>query len=296
MNELRLRQLYLQEKLSYKKIANKEGVTVGRVQYWMEKYNIPRRAQKTINYLDGQVFGNLTVIKHSHTNNGQSYSLCQCVCGKTKTIANCSLLGGLVKTCGCLRKKLNAIHYKDWEGKRFDRCVVIKQLPSVNNQTLFLCKCDCGNLFEKTRFYLQTRKNMHCGNHHNRADHSKKSKFEPYEDIKSEYMKTYKYNADGRRLSFNLTAQQIWDLYLKQDRKCALSGVPISFKKDPIHGKTASLDRIDSSKGYELDNVQLVHKKVNLAKWDTPENEFFEMIKNIYHYKNLGENQNVILT
>jgi hypothetical protein len=39
------------------------------------------------------------------------------------------------------------------------------------------------------------------------------------------------------------------------------------------------LDRIDSSKGYTIDNVQWVHKIVNIMKHDVEEKEFFNWCK-----------------
>jgi len=42
---------------------------------------------------------------------------------------------------------------------------------------------------------------------------------------------------------------------------------------DKYYLQTASLDRIDSSKGYVLDNVQWVHKRVNFLKRDYSEKE-----------------------
>jgi len=63
---------------------------------------------------------------------------------------------------------------------------------------------------------------------------------------------------------------------LKQDKKCALSGVDIGFSKKTIdkHETTASLDRIDSSKGYIIENIQWIHKEVNRMKMDMDETRF----------------------
>jgi len=47
---------------------------------------------------------------------------------------------------------------------------------------------------------------------------------------------------------------------------------------------TASLDRIDSTKGYTIDNVQWVHTIVNRMKWNTDENEFIKWCDDIYEY------------
>lgn len=60
-------------------------------------------------------------------------------------------------------------------------------------------------------------------------------------------------------------------LHTKQKNCCALSGLPIhianTIKGDMNQGETtASLDRIDSNRGYTRDNVQWVHKDVNKMK------------------------------
>ena len=71
-------------------------------------------------------------------------------------------------------------------------------------------------------------------------------------------------------------------MFLKQNKKCALTGLDIWFgisTKEKTHGKkeqTASLDRIDSSKGYTKDNV-LEHTKVckEKIKHDELEIDFY---------------------
>ena len=37
---------------------------------------------------------------------------------------------------------------------------------------------------------------------------------------------------------------------------------------------TASLDRIDSTRGYTVDNIQWIHKDLNRMKWNLP-NDYF---------------------
>ncbi len=74
--------------------------------------------------------------------------------------------------------------------------------------------------------------------------------------------------------------------YLKQDKKCALSGLLLNFPS--IVGRndgTASLDRIDSKKGYTIENCQWLHKDVNNLKWDFTQKEI------IYYCKLITENQ-----
>lgn len=74
--------------------------------------------------------------------------------------------------------------------------------------------------------------------------------------------------------------EQAWNLFLQQNKKCALSGIDIQFAKktgkDWYKNTTASLDRINSKLGYNLNNVQWVHKHVNFMKLQTPNDEFIK--------------------
>ena len=62
---------------------------------------------------------------------------------------------------------------------------------------------------------------------------------------------------------------------MEQQGKCALTGMVLRMRgrksEEQKERGTASLDRIDSTKGYVRGNVQWVHKDVNLMK-----NEFSE--------------------
>ena len=72
-------------------------------------------------------------------------------------------------------------------------------------------------------------------------------------------------NASLRGIAWRLDADDIAALYARQGGMCALTGWSIGWAAvGPNH--TASLDRIDSSRGYTKDNVQLVHKDINMMK------------------------------
>ncbi len=86
--------------------------------------------------------------------------------------------------------------------------------------------------------------------------------------------------AKARGLTYDLTKEFLWDLFLKQERKCALSGLPIQFTINKSE-KTASLDRIDSAKGYIEDNVQWIHKDINLMKNHFDQSYFLRLCKAI---------------
>jgi len=87
-------------------------------------------------------------------------------------------------------------------------------------------------------------------------------------------------------LKFDLDIVWAWNLYKKQNKKCALTGLPIGFGK---HNEetTASLDRINSFNGYVNGNVQWVHKDVNVMKNIFPVKYFVSMCGLVY--RNCGK-------
>lgn len=78
----------------------------------------------------------------------------------------------------------------------------------------------------------------------------------------------------SRGREFGITIEYIDDLYVAQNKKCAYTKLPISFEES-----TASLDRIDSSKGYVKGNVQWVHKDINRMKMSLSEDRFVELCR-----------------
>lgn len=96
-----------------------------------------------------------------------------------------------------------------------------------------------------------------------------------YKDIPYNWFSNY-FKRSGK--FGDITIEQVYDLWIAQDKKCALSGVSIGFYDD---GKThtCSIDRIDSSGGYTLANIQLVHKDVNIMKNKFEQAYFTEMCR-----------------
>ena len=93
--------------------------------------------------------------------------------------------------------------------------------------------------------------------------------------------------AKRRDIDFRVTKEYIWNLYSKQEGRCALSGIPIKFGRVYYtHETTASLDRIDSTKGYVEGNVQWVHKDVNKLKRNFVESYFIQLCKTIAEHQN----------
>jgi hypothetical protein len=92
-----------------------------------------------------------------------------------------------------------------------------------------------------------------------------------YEDIPIAWFNGKTRRAKQRDYEFTITIEEIWDIYIAQDKVCALTGVPISFND------TASLDRIDNAIGYIKSNIQIVHKDVNYMKYTYSQDYFIKM-------------------
>lgn len=148
----------------------------------------------------------------------------------------------------------------------------------------WLCECKCGNKLEISSSKLRSKLTISCGCESKNKQGIKNFRYNGYKEITGSMWSHWKRGAKDRNLSFNLTKEDIWELYLKQDKKCALSGLNIFFltKKSPdwkTNNAKVSIDRINSSKGYYLENVQLVHKQINYMKQSMSDEEFIRYCK-----------------
>ena len=163
----------------------------------------------------------------------------------------------------------------------------IRKTKSNNKKYYWECICDCGNKTVVNRAHLKSGGIKSCGCLTNEKGKNARG-FQGYEEISGKYFGSLKRNSTyrNRHFKFLVSIKDIWDLFLKQNRKCALTGLDIHFAKDSQDkDRTASLDRIDSKKNYIIDNVQWVHKDVNLMKKDYDEKYFIEICKKITENK-----------
>lgn len=81
-----------------------------------------------------------------------------------------------------------------------------------------------------------------------------------------------KFRARRKGIPFEIETKDIDSLWTKQNKKCFYTNIEMTIKRN--ENNTISLDRLDSSKGYVLDNVVLCCSIVNRMKLDTPISEF----------------------
>lgn len=177
-------------------------------------------------------------------------------------------------------------------GSTFGFWEVIENIPTkLDNCSGFyiLCKCICGvskyvaitNLLRGESLGCTCRRQL------------RKENGKLVGDISQTYFHAIKAGAINRNIEFNISKEYIWDVYLKQNKKCALSGVAITIamvgKKNKEYKSlhTASLDRINSKLGYIEGNVQWVHKIINKMKMDIPNGDFIDFCNKIIIHQNI---------
>jgi hypothetical protein len=236
---------------------------------------------RTIDLL-GKKFGQLEVLGIGERRGKKHYWLCKCSCGNEKLIYGDKLRRGLTISCGCYRKRNKIKYGDDFVGLFFSSWYVLEQ---GKRKGTWHCQCRCGTTKDVFETHLVRGTSKSCGCQIRRGKEC--SFFTGYEEISGSYWKGILRNAKGERaresrkkLKLNITLEYIWRLFLEQDRKCNLSGLLIEFGIN----QTASLDRIDNSKGYIEGNVQWIHKDINRMKNVFSQDYFIDTCKKIANH------------
>lgn len=239
----------------------------------------------------GQKFGNLTAIKFSHRqDDGKLMWQCDCDCGGKRDVWVSNLTRGKTGSClECLQKrKTNLV------GERFGRGVVIEESKSrrESNRMEWVLKCDCGNNYSATTVQLRgkiSHRTRSCGCYAKSVGEERWN-YNGLYGLTGTLWSTIKHGAKSRKLEFSITKEDAWNQWEKQNGICALSGMQLHFG-DPTLGaakrivnRTASLDRIDNLIGYTKENIQWLHKEVNMMKHIHSTDRFLELCSRISNH------------
>lgn len=238
-----------------------------------------------INYkeLVGKTFGYLTILEVFERCKGATLKV-KCKCEKEIIKSASRVLTGHCKSCGCRDfprlHRTKPIHSIIEPNCKYGRLTTIsketkKGGSDISAQAWWLCKCDCNNIKEIRETHIKYGNVVSCGC---MRIGTTNPRWKGYNEISTRYYRSIKNGAKKRGFSFNITYKDMWDQYLKQNKKCALSGLPIYFSKRSgcLKDGNASLDRIDSSKGYESDNIQWLEKRLNTMKMDCSQKDFID--------------------
>lgn len=141
--------------------------------------------------------------------------------------------------------------------KKFNKLKVIEYDSTDKTGVKWKCLCDCGKTTVCYGVDLVRGKHKSC---------CANGMWTGYEEIPGKYWTSIKRGAKNRNLEFKLTQKYVWNLFISQSRKCYYTGLDIYFNSYGHKDRTASLDRIDSSKGYIEGNVVWCHKDINKMK------------------------------
>lgn len=169
----------------------------------------------------------------------------------------------------CKRKNLKppkenrgGLNIKDMTGMKFGALEVISkntdEKPEYSKTAWWNCFCLCGQTTVANGSDLRQGKTKSCGC---RTSVLSRRNWQGFGNIPKRKWQVINQNAIQRNLDFDLDIEYCDELFVKQAKKCYLSGLDISFDDN-----TASLDRIDSSKGYIKGNVAWCHKDINKLK------------------------------
>src|SRR5262249_36426067 len=89
----------------------------------------------------------------------------------------------------------------------------------------------------------------------------------------------YKHNNEAGKSRVDLSREQLMDKWQTQDGRCAISGVPMTYraKQGEKFPYNASIDRIVPGGPYTFDNIQLVCTIINSLIKDFPKEEFVRL-------------------
>lgn len=172
------------------------------------------------------------------------------------------------------------------------------RVPTFNSEGLLYCK-KCKTYKSVDHFYPNSS-TIKCRQYYSNnckeceAERKKVSRELTYINDKEFFLKSLIYGCKTRALKenkfkFDLTLEQLLELWDKQNGLCAISGLEMT----TIKGKgkmllNASIDRIQPGQDYTISNVQLVCSHVNMMKSNLTEEELLEFCRAILKNQNIN--------
>ena len=184
----------------------------------------------------------------------------------------------------------------DLTGKRFGKLTVISIAGgSRNGSKLWECLCDCGNKKLVTTRHLNRNgvKNSvvrSCGClNTNTMIGNKNPHYKGYGVISGSYINRHikksakRRSVNGKTIEVSIDAKYLNELWDKQKGRCAYTKEKLTLPiKWDDKDYTASVDRIDSLKGYIPGNVQFVLRSINIMKNQFTHAYFINMCEKVF--------------
>lgn len=173
--------------------------------------------------------------------------------------------------------KMSRVH--NLTGKRFGKLTVVKEASkSLSKQIRWECVCDCGKTSKVDTMNLVTGHTRSCGCL--RSAQIGERTWKGHGEISANRWGHIVQGANKRKILISIGIEDGWRLFQAQNGLCAFTGQKISFRSRFGETKsiaTASLDRINNDLGYHIDNVQWVHKDINMMRRDLSPQRFIDL-------------------
>lgn len=223
-----------------------------------------------------KIIDNTPVIKNGHT-----YVLVQCKCGKQELKCLSDLRNG--KATGCRSCKARERSRSIKIGDKYKHWTVIDgPITSKYQSIMWKVKCDCGTeRWMQGNELTDPNSSFQCQQCAQKERGTKdKIKNGGTYNFSINRLHRLQRSAKNRGYEFTLDIPYLCSLYESQKHICAITGDVIESIDD------ASLDRIDSSKGYVKGNVQWVTKQANLSKHVMTMPELINFCKKVLNHVN----------
>ncbi len=168
--------------------------------------------------------------------------------------------------------------------KTFLRNVGEHKRNSSKNRRIF-CSISCNASYRASSGELQPKNNPypiknHCDNH-----------IDKYTGFR-EFIRRAKMRHTHE---VSITLDELLEQWNKQDGKCVYTNIPMMLPKSSNNNRifTASLDRIDSSKGYISGNIQFVIISINYMKNNMSHEETISLLDIINKYYTVVEDRRI---
>lgn len=208
--------------------------------------------------LSGETFNKLKVLKKSDKKDSQGnyYWDCKCECGNNKIVQTSYLTKNIIRSCGCLKYDLGI------------KCI------------------SCGNtiLYRNSISGLKNKNNKRCKSCRMKAVAIVKNSGNSLINL-NRLFKVYKRNAIDKNLFFELDKDFFHKITSKNCHYCGIEPKQIMFRKGTKEPYLYNgIDRVNSSKGYILNNVVPCCRICNCAKMELNVSEFVKSTKRRYKF------------
>lgn len=174
-------------------------------------------------------------------------------------------------------------------GTRYGKLVVLGiDGKDKHGSNMYVCQCDCGNITHVRGNGLTSGNTRSCGCLS--KDARKKFKLPDNGGVINHIILQYKRHARDRNIEWNLTFDEVKKIIQEPCFYCGAEKSNHAVTKNCKEGYDYNgIDRVDSSKGYYIDNVVPCCKTCNYAKRDMSKEDFINWANRISEYSSLNK-------